>query len=103
MMRSSWGAGSTRWPALRCSRAQAGRCASSSGRRPLAARGLEYLNTELPTASAFPDGESAFLHRTAEANVAEHGPAWSEMLDSFFPNADLAFGILGTELWSRDG
>src|ERR687897_1333596 len=69
----------------------------------LAARGLEYLNTELPTASAFPDGESAFLHRTAEANVVEHGPAWGEMLDSFFPNADLAFGILGTELWSRDG
>ena len=25
------------------------------------------------------------------------------MLDGFFPNADLAFGILGTELWSRHG
>jgi phytoene dehydrogenase-like protein len=69
----------------------------------LAARGLEYLNTDLPTATAFPDGESAFLHRTAEANVAEHGEAWGEMLESFFPNADLAFGILGTELWSRAG
>ena len=69
----------------------------------LAARGLEYLNTPLPTATAFPDGESAFLHRTAEANVAEHGAAWGELLDSFFPNADLAFGILGTELWSRAG
>jgi phytoene dehydrogenase-like protein len=69
----------------------------------LAARGLEYLNTELPTATAFPDGESAFLRRTAEANVAEHGEAWGEMLESFFPNADLAFGILGTELWSRAG
>ena len=69
----------------------------------LAARGLEYLNTDLPTATAFPDGESAFLHRTAEANAAEHGRGWSEMLDSFFPNADLAFGVLGTELWSRAG
>ena len=69
----------------------------------LAARGLEYLNTDLPTATAFPDGESAFLHRTAEANVTEHGAAWGELLESFFPNADLAFGILGTELWSRDG
>jgi phytoene dehydrogenase-like protein len=69
----------------------------------LAARGLEYLNTELPTAVAFPDGRSAFLHRTADANVAEHGAAWGEMLESFFPNADLAFGILGTELWSRAG
>jgi phytoene dehydrogenase-like protein len=25
------------------------------------------------------------------------------MLDAFFPNADLAFGVLGTELWSRAG
>jgi phytoene dehydrogenase-like protein len=69
----------------------------------LAARGLEYLNTELPTATAFPDGESAFLHRTAAANAVEHGDSWGEMLESFFPNADLAFGILGTELWSRAG
>jgi phytoene dehydrogenase-like protein len=69
----------------------------------LAARGLEYLNTDLPTATAYPNGESAFLHRTAEANVAEHGDAWGGMLESFFPNADLAFGILGTELWSKSG
>ena len=27
----------------------------------LAAHGLEYLNTELPTATAFPDGGAAFL------------------------------------------
>jgi phytoene dehydrogenase-like protein len=69
----------------------------------LAARGLEYLNTDLPTATAFPNGESAFLHRTAEANVAEHGEGWGGMLESFFPSADLAFGILGTELWSKAG
>ncbi|HUH21760.1 MAG TPA: FAD-dependent oxidoreductase, partial [Gaiellaceae bacterium] len=35
----------------------------------LAARGLEYLNTELPTATAFPDGEAAFLLRSADANA----------------------------------
>jgi phytoene dehydrogenase-like protein len=69
----------------------------------LAARGLEYLNTDLPTASVFPDGASAFLHRTGDANAAEHGEGWTRMLESFFPNADLAFGILGTELWSRAG
>jgi phytoene dehydrogenase-like protein len=69
----------------------------------LAARGLDYLNTELPTATLFPDGESAFLLRTAEANAQELGPEWGGVLESFFPNADLAFGILGTELWSRDG
>ena len=76
----------------------------------LAARGLEYLNTELPTATAFPDGGSAFLLRTADANAAEldrhaegDGAAWRRLLDDFFPNADLAFGILGTELWSQAG
>lgn len=72
--------------------------------------GLEYLNTELPTGTLYPDGESAFLLRTADENAAEldrhhagDGDAWRAMLGEFFPNADLAFGILGTELWSREG
>ena len=76
----------------------------------LAARGLDYLNTDLPTATLFPDGESAFLLRSGEANAAEldrhaagDGDAWGRLLESFFPNADLAFGVLGTELWSRAG
>src|SRR5579862_3561054 len=69
----------------------------------LAARGLEYLNTELPTATAFPDGSAAFLLRTAEGNADELGPEWPAVLERFFPNADLAFGVLGTELWSPAG
>jgi phytoene dehydrogenase-like protein len=69
----------------------------------LAARGLEYLNTELPTATAFPDGSAAFLLRDAEGNAAELGPEWPEVLGRFFPNADLAFGLLGAELWSASG
>jgi phytoene dehydrogenase-like protein len=76
----------------------------------LARHGLEYLNTELPTATAYPDGAAAFLLRNREANAAEldrHAPgdgdAWLAMLDAFFPNADLAFGVLGTELWSKAG
>src|SRR5690242_8719400 len=69
----------------------------------LAARGLEYLNTELPTATAFPGGEAAFLLRTAEGNAQELGPEWPGVLERFFPNADLAFGVLGTELWSASG
>jgi phytoene dehydrogenase-like protein len=76
----------------------------------LAARGLEYLNTDQPTATLFPDGEAAFLLRTADANAAEldrHAPgdgdAWRRALREFFPNADLAFGVLGTELWSKAG
>ncbi|HEY1369044.1 MAG TPA: NAD(P)/FAD-dependent oxidoreductase [Gaiellaceae bacterium] len=76
----------------------------------LAQRGLEYLNTELPTATAFPDGEAAFMLRTAEANAEElarhaaaDGEAWQRLLAEFFPHADLTFGILATELWSGAG
>jgi len=69
----------------------------------LAARGLEYLNTDYPTATLFPDGEAAFLLRSTDANVFELGPEWAGAVESFFPHADLAFGVLGTELWSRDG
>src|SRR6266436_4563936 len=76
----------------------------------LAARGLEYLNTDYPTATLFPDGEAAFLLRSADANAEEldrhaagDGDAWRGALDGFLPNADLAFGVLGTELWSKDG
>jgi phytoene dehydrogenase-like protein len=69
----------------------------------LARRGLEYLNTELPTGTAFPDGEAAFLLRSAEDNTRELGAEWPSVLERFFPNADLAFGVLGTELWSPSG
>ena len=69
----------------------------------LAARGLEYLNTALPTATAFPDGSAAFLLRDAEGNAAELGPEWPGVLERFSPNADLAFGLLGAELWGASG
>jgi phytoene dehydrogenase-like protein len=76
----------------------------------LTRHGLEYVNTDLPTGTLYPDGESAFLLRTADENAAEldrhrpgDGEAWRAMLAEFLPNADLAFGILGTELWSRHG
>ena len=39
----------------------------------LARHGLEYLNTELPTGTLYPDGGSAFLLRSAEENVAALG------------------------------
>jgi phytoene dehydrogenase-like protein len=69
----------------------------------LAARGLDYLNTDLPTATAYPDGGAAFLLRDALANAEELGPEWPGVLERFFPNADLSFGVLGTELWSPAG
>jgi phytoene dehydrogenase-like protein len=76
----------------------------------LAAQGFEYLNTDLPTGSLFPDGSSAFLTTSLEENVAElerHAPgdgaAWQRVYESFMPNADVTFGMLGTELWSSSG
>jgi phytoene dehydrogenase-like protein len=76
----------------------------------LGRRGLEYVNTDLPTATAFPDGEAAFLGTTMEANVAEldrhhpgDGAAWQRQFEEFMANADLSFGVLGTELWSPSG
>src|SRR5689334_20352379 len=69
----------------------------------LARRGLEYLNTDHPTATLTPQGEATFLLRSTEANVAELGDEWRGAVESFLPNADLAFGVLGTELWSREG
>ena len=73
-------------------------------------RGVEYLNTDLPTGAAFADGSSAFLTTSLEGNVAElerhaagDGAAWQSMFESFMANADLSFGVLGTELWSPAG
>lgn len=76
----------------------------------LSARGFEYLNTELPTASIFPDGTSAFLTTSTDTTAAElerhglgDGEAWRQVVGRFMPNADLAFGVLTTELWSSAG
>jgi phytoene dehydrogenase-like protein len=73
-------------------------------------RGLEYVNTELPTATAFPDGAAMFLQTSLEANVAEFdrfaagdGAAWQRQFEEFMAHADLSFGVLGTELWSTAG
>jgi phytoene dehydrogenase-like protein len=73
-------------------------------------REVEYLNTELPTASTFPDGSTAVLSTSLEANMAElerhaagDGAAWEAMFNGFMANADLSFGVLGTELWSPAG
>jgi phytoene dehydrogenase-like protein len=76
----------------------------------LGSRGLEYVNTELPTATAFPDGSAMFLLTSLEANVAEFdrwsegdGATWQRQFEEFMANADLSFGVLGTELWSPAG
>ena len=65
--------------------------------------GLEYLNTDLPTATAFPDGSSIHLSTDGTINAAELGPEWQRQFDEFMGAADVAFGVLGTELWSGQG
>lgn len=87
-----------------------GSAAYAELREELDRRGLEYLNTDLPTATAFPDGRSIFLTTSLEGNVAEldrhadgDGAAWARMFEEFMANADLSFGVLGAELWSPAG
>jgi phytoene dehydrogenase-like protein len=76
----------------------------------LARHGLEYLNTEHPTGSLYPDGSAAFLSTSLEANIAEldrlapgDGAAWKRQFDEFMGSADLSFGVLSAELWSLQG
>jgi phytoene dehydrogenase-like protein len=76
----------------------------------LARRGLEYLNTEHPTGTLFPDGAAVFLTTSTDANAAEldwhaagDGGAWRSTIASVGEQAELAFGVLGTELWSGAG
>ncbi len=76
----------------------------------LAQLGLEYLNTEHPTGTAYPGGGSAFLTTSTGRNAAEldrhaagDGDAWRRTIESFGAEAELAFGVLGTELWSGAG
>src|SRR4029077_16565906 len=72
--------------------------------------GLEYLNTDLPTATLFPDGGAAFLTTSLEANVAEFGrhaagdgAAWQRQFETFMASAEHSFGVLTAELWSLQG
>ena len=73
-------------------------------------RGVTYVNTDLPTGTAFTDGSAAFITNSLEGNVAEFnrmapgdGAAWELQFTAFMANADLAFGMLSTELWSTSG
>jgi phytoene dehydrogenase-like protein len=72
--------------------------------------GLEYLNTDLPTATLFPDGGAAFLTTALEDNVAEFerhaagdGTAWERQFEQFMASAEHSFGVLSAELWSLQG
>lgn len=71
----------------------------------LEARGLRYLNTDKPTGVVCKDG-SAILSTDLVATEAEFtrlgdGAAWTTMLNEFSAKIDLAFGLLGADLWHR--
>lgn len=71
----------------------------------LAARGLEYRNTELPTGVVCTDG-SAVLSSNPEITAAQMWElgdleSWNGLMADFGSKADLAFGLLGTDFWRR--
>ncbi len=76
----------------------------------LEAAGLEYCEPRIPAAAVFPDGTSAFIMRSEDGNAEEFqrfapgdGIAWRNAMREFAECSDLAFGLLGTELWSFAG
>lgn len=69
-------------------------------------RGLIYLNTDKPTGVICSDG-SAILSTDPAATADEFarlgdGAAWSTMMAEFTSKIDLAFGLLGADLWRRN-
>ena len=66
-------------------------------------KGLIYKNTELPTGVICKEG-SAILFTDPNKTIAEFsrlsdGDSWSQMMAEFMPKIDLAFGLLGADLW----
>ncbi len=71
----------------------------------LAARGLRYINTDLPTGVSMPDGRTAVLSRSMEENIAEaerlapgDGAVLGQMLGAFEPYIGDVFGLFGQDL-----
>lgn len=72
--------------------------------------GLEFANTNLPTGVVLESGESLILstdsdetRRRFEAVAPGDGDAFGKSIGEFFQNnAELTFGLLGTELFSRN-
>ena len=76
----------------------------------LRARGLEYLNTDLPTGVLLPDGRSALLSTDLETSVAEFdrlspgdGRALAELMGEFGKYAHKVFPLFSLDLASNQG
>jgi phytoene dehydrogenase-like protein len=71
--------------------------------------GVEFLNTPTPTAVLTPDGASLVLTTDDELNVETlnrlqpgEGDRYASAIGGFLAaNSELVFGLLGSELWSR--
>ncbi|MET7400117.1 NAD(P)/FAD-dependent oxidoreductase [Dactylosporangium sp. NPDC005572] len=73
-------------------------------------RGLAYRNTATPAGVATTDGATAVLSTDEDALAAEldryadgDGAVWRREMGEFGAQSKLAFGALGTELWSTAG
>lgn len=76
----------------------------------LATHGLTYLNTDLPTGVSFPDGRTAVLSRSMEANLAEverlatgDSAVLTDLLQAFNPYVNDVFSLFNLELASAQG
>lgn len=75
----------------------------------LAARGLRYLNTDLPTGVSLPDGRTAVLPTSMDAMVDEadrlapgDGAEFAAMMAEFAPYAGDVFGLFAQDLSQPD-
>ncbi|MFK5977485.1 MAG: NAD(P)/FAD-dependent oxidoreductase [Rhizobiaceae bacterium] len=73
----------------------------------LARHGLEFCQAKFPTGVLLPNGNSALITMDREENIAMFnkiaagdGDAHREAVESIEQNADLIFGLLGSDLWS---
>ena len=73
-------------------------------------RGVQYVNTDLPTGTAFPDGSAAFVHGSLEGNVSEltahaagDGAAWEAFFNGFMANAEPRLRPARHRAWSSAG
>ncbi|NKB38526.1 MAG: NAD(P)-binding protein [Gammaproteobacteria bacterium] len=69
--------------------------------------GLEYCNTDSPTAAVLPDGRSCILKMSREENVKNlnqlatgDGDRYLQSMQELEQSLDLTFTLLGSELWT---
>jgi len=81
--------------------------AGAEFRQELYKRGLEFVNTDLPTGVLLPDNRSLILSTNREENIQTFerlhkgdGKAYQAAVEEVEKNADLTFALLGSELWN---